>query len=77
MTVPSHIEQQFFAGMRSEEVRFAINDSVRITSGPHAGRTAAVVSIVAVDPEAIFVLEPGAPPWGDLEVPQSSLELLE
>jgi hypothetical protein len=77
MTVPSEIEQRFFAGERSEQVRFAINDSVRVTSGPHAGRTAAVISLVAVDPEVVFVLEPGSPPWGDIEVPQASIEPLD
>ena len=76
MSVPSEIEQRFFAGERSERVRFAINDSVRVTAGPHTGRTAAVISLVAVEPEVVFLLEPGTPPWGDMEVPQASIELL-
>jgi hypothetical protein len=77
MRVPIETEQRFLAGERSEQVRFGINDTVRITSGPHAGRTAAVVSLVAVEPEVVFLVEPGTPPWGDLEVSQASLELLD
>jgi transcription antitermination factor NusG len=77
MTDPSDIERRFLAGERSEQVRFAVNDSVRVTSGCHAGRTATVISIRAVEPEVVFVLEPGSPPWGDIEVPQASIELVE
>jgi len=77
LKIPSYIEDQFIAGKRTGQVRFALNDSVRVTSGPHAGRTAAVISVVAIDPEAVFLLEPGDPPWGDFEVPQSNLEPLD
>ena len=59
----------------SEQVRFAIN-SVRVTAGPHAGRTASVISLVAMEPEVLFILELGSPPWGDIEVPQASIEFL-
>ena len=77
MSLPDDIEQKFFVGERTERVRFALNDSVRVKSGPHVGRTAAVVSITRMDPEPVFILEPGEPPWGDLEVPQSNLELVD
>jgi len=77
MTVPGEIERRFFAGERSERVRFAVNDSVRVTSGPHAGRTASVISLVAVEPEVVFLLEPGTRPSDDMEVPQANIELLD
>ncbi len=77
MSIPNDMEQRFLSGQRSERVRFAINDAVRITSGPHAGRKASVISLVRADPEAIFIVEPGEAPWGDIEVAQSDLALVE
>ena len=77
MPVPKDVNDQFFAGLRTDEVRFVINDAVRITSGPHADRTGAVISIVSVEPELTFLIEPGKEPWGDLQVSHLKLELIE
>jgi hypothetical protein len=77
MSIPRDVEQRFLAGERSEQLRFAINDPVRITAGPHKGRMAAVVSLASVEPEIVFIVEPGEPPFGDLRIPQSGLEPVE
>ena len=77
MTVSDEVSDQFYAGRRTDQVRFVINDSVRITAGPHAKRTGAVISLVSVELETTYLIEPGEPPWGDLQVSQSKLELVE
>ena len=77
MQIPTEVTDRFYAGARTEAVQFVINDSVRVKSGPHAGRTGAVVSIVALDPETTFLVEPGTQPYADLRIPQAHLELAE
>jgi len=74
--IPKQVEDAFFAGKRTANVRVVVNDAVRVTSGPHAGREGAVVSIVTLEPEVTLLVEPGSPPYGDIEVPQSLLALL-
>jgi hypothetical protein len=75
--IPNEIIDQFYAGSRTDAVRFVINDTVRVRAGLHAGRTGAVVSIVSLEPEATFLIEPGTEPYGDFQAPQSILELAE
>jgi len=75
--VPDEATEDFDAGRRTEQVRFVINDAVRITAGPHAKRTGAVISLLTTEPETTFLIEPGEPPWGDLQVSQSKLERIE
>ncbi len=77
MHIPTEIMDRFFTGTRTDAVRFVYNDAVRVKAGPHAGRTGAVVSLLSLDPEATFLVEPGTRPYGDFEVPESALELLE
>jgi hypothetical protein len=61
------------AGTRTEQVRFVLNDAVRITSGRHKDRTGSVGSVFSLDP-VTYLIEPEAAPWGDLQVAQSDLE---
>ena len=77
MPVPGEVTEKFYAGLRTDQVRFVINDTVRITGGPHAERTGSVISVVSVEPETTFLIEPGESPWGDLQVSQSKLELID
>ena len=77
MPIPDNVSELFYAGTRTDAVRFVINDSVRIKSGSSSGRIGAVVSIVSLEPETTFLVEPGAEPHGDLCVSQSDLELME
>lgn len=63
------------SGKRTEQVRFVVNDTVRITSGRHKNRMGAVVSVFSLNP-VTYLVEPGAEPWGDLQVAQSDLELV-
>ena len=76
MTRQADASDRFYAGERGQELRFVINDAVRVTTGPSSGRTGSVVSLGALDPEPRFVVEPGTPPYGDFEVLQSQLELI-
>jgi transcription antitermination factor NusG len=72
--IPSEAIERFYRGERNSAVRFTVNDSVRITSGEHEGRTGAVISIVAMEPQVTLLVEPSGPPYGDLHVAQPDLE---
>ena len=76
MPIPKETEDRFFAGQRSSDVQFVINDTVRITGGPRAGTEAAVISITAIEPEVVYLVEPLTAPYGDVELPESALELV-
>ena len=66
----------FYEGETSELVRFCLNDSVRILTGDHAGEEAWVISIVAPDPEVLFLVEL-ASGRGDVYVTQKGLARIE
>jgi len=72
--VPKDIIDRFYTGNRTPDVKFVVNDTVRVTAGEHEGRTGAVVSIVSLKPEITFTIEPGEKPYGEFQVPQSLLE---
>ena len=76
MAIPNEVLDQFFAGKRTEAVRFAVNDSVRVISGLNKKRTGAVVSIFSINPVTTYLIEPGAEPWGDFQAAESDLELI-
>jgi len=76
VAIPRDIDDKFSAGMRTEEVRFVLNDAVRVTAGAHKNRTGAVVSLFSLGP-VTYLIEPGAAPWGDFQVAQADLELVE
>jgi len=77
MTTLDSAPDRSWAGQRDDQLRFVINGSVRVISGPHSGRTGAVISILDLEPEPTFQVEPGSPPYGDLQVRQFDLELIE
>ena len=77
MPVPTEVNQRFLAGDRTEQVSFVVNDPVRITGGPHKDRKGAVISVATIEPETTYLVEPGESPWGDVQVSQSKLELIE
>ena len=76
MGIPREVDDQFMSGSRTDVVVFVLNDAVRVTAGAHKGRTGAVVSLFSLDP-VTYLVEPSAAPWGDLQVAQSDLELIE
>ena len=55
--IPKHLEDAFFAGKRTDEVRFAINDPVKFSAGPNKGKGGAVISIVSMNPEVSLTIE--------------------
>jgi len=77
VSIPNEVSEQFFAGERTESVRFVVNDSVRVTSGLNKKRTGSVVSIFSLEPVTTYLIEPGTEPWGDFQAAQSDLELIE
>jgi hypothetical protein len=56
--VPRSVDEAFFAGTRSAEVPFVVNDAVRVSSGPHEGRSGAV-SIESTRPTMRLLIETG------------------
>lgn len=71
--VPEALERAFFAGERTETVRFGINDSVQVVSGEHAGRLGVVIALLTVDPSTEYLVEFGDPPFEDGQVHQDCL----
>jgi len=76
VSIPDEVSEQFFAGTRTDLVRFVLHDAVRVTSGANKNRTGAVVSIFSLEPTT-YLIESGAEPWGDFQVAQSDIELTE
>jgi hypothetical protein len=50
----------FWAGRRSEELPFVVNDAVEILGGPHVQERGAVISIELTQPELAFLIELGS-----------------
>jgi hypothetical protein len=59
MSVDRESVQRFFAGERTESVRFVINDSVDFEAEDGSRRDGAVVSIHSLVPEVSYIVEPG------------------
>jgi len=55
--IPKEWETEFFAGQRTEQVPFALNDYVKVMSGPLAGCYGSVISIMPGRPELSFLVE--------------------
>ena len=77
ISVDSDFEQRFFAGDRTDIVRFVINDSVDFEAENGSRRAGAVISIHSLEPEVSYLVEPASEPWGDVIVPQSKMTLVE
>lgn len=74
--VPKHVDDDFYAGVRTREIPFAINDSVVVVGGPNAGRRGAVISIESIRPEITVLIELGD--YGkDVVVPITALRHLD
>ena len=74
MIIPKKVNDAFFAGKRSDKIKFVINDTVHVTKGEFEGIEAAVISIDSLEPEVTYLLErfDGSK---DITVPQSSIKL--
>ncbi len=53
------VHNDFFSGRRSDRAPFCVNDAVEITDGQFAGRSGAVVSLVADGQEYLVELDDG------------------
>jgi hypothetical protein len=76
MRIPDEIQDAFYAGNRSEIVKFVINDAVEVVTGDHAGKLCAVISIQQLEPEVVYLVEHGKD-GSSIIVPQSALRLIE
>ena len=73
--IPKSVAEAFYSGKRTSEVRFAVNDSVEIVAGPHAGKGGAVISVESLEPEVTVLVELG-PDGADVIVPVASLRAI-
>ncbi len=64
----------WFAGNLPPGGRFRHNDSVRIIAGDHTDEVGAVISIEAIEPEPVYLVEFGSG-RGDVLIPDSHLAL--
>ena len=54
-----------------------VGDAVRVTSGKSKGRAGQVTSLFSIDPVTTYLIEPAEEPWGDFQIAQSDLELID
>lgn len=72
MLTLSEVPDRWYSGEPIPGLCFRLNDSVEITAGPHAGEGAAVISVEAVAPEVLYLVELGSGK-GDLVLPEAHL----
>ena len=66
------IGDRWMAGDEIPGVTFALNDEVAILEGPNAGEGGAIIFLVALRPEPLYLVERGSGK-GDVRVRQSAL----
>ncbi len=64
--------EAFYAGVRTEKLPLAVNDSVCVKEGSKKGQFAAVISLERIDPEPFYLVEL-APNGNDIVLPLSHL----
>lgn len=72
--IDKNIENQFYGGNRTPLVPFVINDAVEIIEGRYSGKSAAVISIVAIEPAVTYLIELGDGS-GDVMISAKALKL--
>jgi hypothetical protein len=68
------LRQRFLNRKRVEGVEYQHNDYVRVTDGEYKGRSGSLISLEAIAPEPLFLVE--LEDGGDIEVRQSQLILV-
>ncbi len=74
--IPNKYQNDFFAGIRGDKVKYCINDCVEVISGKFEGIGCAVISIEQIDPEVILLVESGVT-GESIKIKQSELKSLE
>ena len=73
--IDREIQDKWILGGELEGVRFHMQESVQVVSGPHAGTTGELTCVLALEPEPLFHLETAD--GGDLWVYQSEILAFE
>jgi len=68
--------EAFYAGVRTERLPLAVNDSVCVKEGGKKGQFAAVISLECIDPEPFYLVEL-CPNGDDIVLPLSHLERVD
>jgi len=74
--VPKQVDDAFYAGQRSIDVPFVINDAVAIVAGEYRGITGAAISIESFRPKVQLRIECGKT-GADVIVPIDAVRLLQ
>ena len=53
------VDELWFSQQLVPGAAFKLNDSVEITAGEHAGKSGAVISLEALEPEPLYLVEMG------------------
>ena len=69
------VGDRWLAGEKLAGVSFALNDEVEIVAGPEAGEGGAVILLLNIDPDPLYLIELGSG-RGDRRVRQSALRTL-
>lgn len=57
--IPDKIQNDFYSGVRSELIKYCINDSVQVLNGKNKGLKCAVISVEQIEPEVVYLVESG------------------
>ena len=69
--IPATLSQAFLDGEEIPDVSFRHNDAVRMIRGAHAGALGAIIMLLSLDPEPLFVVELAS--GQDVEASQSEI----
>ena len=70
---PVDVLERWMAGDSLPGVAYALNDSVRITKGPHRGELGAVITLLQLSPDPVYHVELGSD-GNTIQFSQSELE---
>ncbi len=74
--IPKNLQNDFYEGRTNSIVKFVINDSVEVVDGEFKGKKCSVISIQAIEPEVVLMIERGDN-GALITVPQASLVSLQ
>ena len=73
--IPDKVQNDFYAGIRTEVVKLCINDDVEVLGGKFKGMKCAVISIEQIEPEVVYLIECGDD-GSSIREPQSNLRMI-
>jgi hypothetical protein len=75
VSIPTEVMENFNNGVRTDSVRFVMNDVVQVSDRKNKNRTGTIISLFSLEPVTTYLVEPAQEPWGDFQAGQADLEL--